>query len=430
MEITEGYPPFLMLNLSKEEWSYYLDNYYFGKVKPSRVVLHHTVVPRVSDWKGKDSMIGMQNYYRSLGWSASPHIYVAPDGIWLATPMSQVGVHAGTGNSGWWNGNWSYSIGVEMVGNYDNTLPSGTIWENTKHVLNTLSNKLNIPLSELLYFHREFSSKTCPGTMITKEWVISEINGSNEYKVDSMFEESWKESGGVWKEGILTPGYPVSNKEVGKDGLLQQRFERGTAVYVNGSTFWRLISETFPEYTDPIISPYVNILTNPVNSVESLQDKVVYYLEKNNPAYSRYYNNYDIGVIAKNYFDNSLEVGVNPEFMIADMMVNTANMSNFLCQRPYRNPVPLWVKIKFPSWEFSSMVHIGRILSYTTNKPDKVQKQYIEEYAKLLSEDAEMYNIKSPCERMECLSERMNPGNSTLLLNRWYKIYQNMIGGL
>jgi N-acetyl-anhydromuramyl-L-alanine amidase AmpD len=171
----KGSPPFINEVLSIDEWKQYVASYNFGKIPPSRVVLHHTWKPTVAQWRGLASMKGMQSFYRSKGWSAAPHLYVAPDGIWLATPMSEVGIHAGNGNSGTWDGKWSYSIGIEMVGNYDKQRPSGAVWEGTRAVIGELSKRLNIAPRKLIYFHRDFSSKSCPGWAVTKDWVFGEV---------------------------------------------------------------------------------------------------------------------------------------------------------------------------------------------------------------------------------------------------------------
>jgi hypothetical protein len=173
--VAKGSPPFINAVLSIDEWKEYVASYDFGSIPPSRVVLHHTWKPTVAQWRGLASMQGMQSFYRSKGWSSAPHIYVAPDGIWLATPMREVGIHAGSGNSGNWGGKWSYSIGLEMVGNYDKQRPSGAVWEGSKAVLGELSKRLNIAPRQLIYFHRDFSTKSCPGWAVTKDWVWGEV---------------------------------------------------------------------------------------------------------------------------------------------------------------------------------------------------------------------------------------------------------------
>ncbi len=110
------------------------------------------------------------------GWTAAPHIFVGPDAIWLFTPLKDVGIHAGTGNSGTSGGRFWYSIGIETVGDYDRARPSGPVWEHTKAVLGGLSRRLSIPPRQLFSFHRDYTNqKSCPGWAVTKEWVFGEI---------------------------------------------------------------------------------------------------------------------------------------------------------------------------------------------------------------------------------------------------------------
>jgi N-acetyl-anhydromuramyl-L-alanine amidase AmpD len=175
-DATTGMPPMIGKVLSIPAWLDYVANYNFGAVAPSRVVLHHTWKPTVAQWAGLRSMQGMQKYYAGKGWTAAPHMYVGPDGIWLFTPMSQVGIHAGTGNSGRSGGKFWYSIGIEMVGDYDKARPSGAIWEASKAVMGGLSKRLGIPPRQLISFHRDYTNqKSCPGWAITKDWVFGEV---------------------------------------------------------------------------------------------------------------------------------------------------------------------------------------------------------------------------------------------------------------
>ena len=92
---TTGTPPMIGRQLTIAQWLAYVAGYDFGPVAPSRLVLHHTFVPTVAQWSGLRSMQSMQRFYAGKGWTAAPHIYAAPDGIWLFTPMHDVGIHAG-----------------------------------------------------------------------------------------------------------------------------------------------------------------------------------------------------------------------------------------------------------------------------------------------------------------------------------------------
>ncbi|MBX0327012.1 N-acetylmuramoyl-L-alanine amidase [Oscillochloris sp. ZM17-4] len=171
---TEGAPPFINRKLSIAEWNSYVAGYDFGRLAPSRLVLHHTAVPTEAQWAGLSTMRGMQRFYAGKGWTSGPHIYTGPDGVWLATPMSQIGIHAGTGNgslaAGW------YSIGLEMVGSFDHVRPAGAVWEHAKAVMAGISRRLQIPPRQLISFHRDYTNqKSCPGWAVTKDWVWGEV---------------------------------------------------------------------------------------------------------------------------------------------------------------------------------------------------------------------------------------------------------------
>lgn len=161
--------------LTIPEWLEYVARYDFGPVAPDRLVMHHTWKPVADQWYGSRSIAGLKTFYEKKGWSAGPHIFVAPDGIWLFTPMSEIGVHAGAGNSGHVNGRLWYSIGMETVGDFDRERPSGVVWEEAKAVMGGLCRRLGIPTSKI-YFHRDFSTKTCPGSAVTKDWVHAEVD--------------------------------------------------------------------------------------------------------------------------------------------------------------------------------------------------------------------------------------------------------------
>jgi hypothetical protein len=179
-----GSPPMIGRCLSIPEWLAYVAAYPWGPIRPTRLVLHHTYRPDETTWRGLASMRGMQDFYASKGWRAAPHIYTAPDGTWLFFPMDKPGIHAGTGNCNieyqrpvWGQGKleW-YSIGVEMVGFFDQKRPGGAVWNNTLAVLGGLCAALDIPV-ERIDFHRDYTNeKTCPGAAVTKPWVRDEVS--------------------------------------------------------------------------------------------------------------------------------------------------------------------------------------------------------------------------------------------------------------
>ena len=176
-DVTTGTPPIIGKILSITEWLNYVAKYNFGTITPSRVILHHTWRPTVQEWAGLRSIQGLQRFYAAKGWTAAPHIFVGPDGIWLFYPMRDVGIHAGTGNSGYINGKFWYSIGCELVGDYDRARPSGAIWEGATAVLGGISKRVGIAPRQLISFHRDYTNlKSCCGWAVTKDWVFGEVD--------------------------------------------------------------------------------------------------------------------------------------------------------------------------------------------------------------------------------------------------------------
>lgn len=177
----------LAKKLTKKEFIDYVARKDFGSIPPTKIVLHHTWRPTLETWNGEKSIQGLKNYYEGLGWPVGPHIFVAPDGIWLFTDMSQVGIHAGAGNATWekegklyqgysYSGATlkDYSVGIEIVGDYDEKVWEGATLDNALGCISAVKNKLDIPISDIK-FHRDYSPKTCPGNAITREWFEKKI---------------------------------------------------------------------------------------------------------------------------------------------------------------------------------------------------------------------------------------------------------------
>lgn len=172
-----GSPPMIGRRMTVREWTHYVEGYDFGTIRPDKVVLHHTFKPTVESWNGLVTMKGMQTFYRGLGWTSAPHIYTAPDGIWLFTPMKDVGTHARWCNEtrNGLNRLVGYSIGVEMVGDYTHARPSDPVWEYTLTVLGELCERLSTRPRDLITFHRYCGKPACPGNGVPDEWVYSQV---------------------------------------------------------------------------------------------------------------------------------------------------------------------------------------------------------------------------------------------------------------
>jgi hypothetical protein len=249
---TQGTPPFINRALSVPEWLDYVATYDFGPVAPSRLVIHHTFVPTVAEWAGLRSMLGIQRYYASKGWAAGPHIFVGPDAIWLATPLRDVGIHAGVGNSGTENGRFWYSVGLEVVGAYDHARPSGAVWEHARAVMGGLARRLGTEPRRLISLHRDYTNqKSCPGWAVTKDWVFGEVEAwlasappppapppgpigqpapEVERLAEALLDESYKRRGEGYNADWAFHQYAVQNS-------LGFPIGRGARIHVDGAEY-------------------------------------------------------------------------------------------------------------------------------------------------------------------------------------------------
>jgi len=184
---------------TREEFEKYVRLYDFGPIKPNGIVLHHTWRPKKEDWNGKKSIDALKRFYEGKGWKAAPHLFIGEDGIWLFTPMKDVGIHAGSGNAtysklGRLEG---YTIGIEVVGDYDKEIWSGETKKNAFFVIHTLKKYLGLD-DEKITFHRDWMPKTCPGTSITKAWVYGELAKMEGTETVS----SWALDGWNWQKEL------------------------------------------------------------------------------------------------------------------------------------------------------------------------------------------------------------------------------------
>jgi len=176
----------------------------FGSIPPTSLVIHHTWRPTKAQWQGKKSIYGMKSYYENTKkWNAGPHLFIAEDGVWTFTDMYDVGIHAGVGNSTYkWGKLTGYSIGIEVVGDYDNEIWTGKTKKNALATIKILMDKLNLNYEDIR-FHRDFSTKSCPGHAIKKQWLIGELkamssDGKQTATVSNTEPSAWAKEAWAW----------------------------------------------------------------------------------------------------------------------------------------------------------------------------------------------------------------------------------------
>src|SRR4051812_28639705 len=161
--------PFLYLGtgLTAPAFATYVASYNFGRIPPSYVVLHHTAIPSTlvnrfpsgavwdADERGLSEaqiyqkrtrqLDNLRNFYRdTLGWDRGPHLFIDEKYIWLFTPMNAVGIHAKEGNSYTLGGKLHYSIGIEVVGYYEDKPWPAPVAANVRAALHAISTRLGI----------------------------------------------------------------------------------------------------------------------------------------------------------------------------------------------------------------------------------------------------------------------------------------------
>lgn len=129
-----------------------------------KLVFHHTSSP-LEKWQGSASIMHYYNLYRSRGWKTGPHIFIAPDGIWLFTPIKKQGTHAGKeGNVG--------SIGIEIAGRYFDGPPDDeTICKYTALVTDRLLQKFDLVPTDIRN-HTHFDNDNFCSPHLTQEWIF------------------------------------------------------------------------------------------------------------------------------------------------------------------------------------------------------------------------------------------------------------------
>lgn len=425
--------------LTTEEWLAYIDSFPLP-ASCTRLVLHHTYIPNQAQWQGITSMRGMQRYYAGLGWSAAPHIYVAPDGIWLFTPLDTVGVHAGKGNSGNTNGAFWYSIGLEMVGDFDKARPSGAVWEQTKAVIGSISRKTGIAPHKLVSFHRDYTNeKSCPGWAVTKDWVWDEIEAwlKTNFKAQTFYVVA--EQTAIYEAPNASAPIAWNGKALlGKGASFEAINQANGFVWrTDGIGFVELrqlsLNPPAPSVPEPpAIPPAVFTENDSIFGPPSASfDQVCNFILKRGSAYVPF----DVKVIVQHMFDIATPVGIDPVVAAAQSIHETSDQadedpelepfSSYWALRPRRNSSGIGVTgapglgVSFPSWKDSVEAQVGRLLRYflKDGQGTEAQKALMATALKWRDLDRRAWGS---CSTIKHLGAIHNPANTGLPREKWF----------
>lgn len=227
---------FIGRGLTAGEFTEYVQQYDFGALPPDFVVLHHTAIPSTLaapypagvKWDAGEAgldeaaikrqrhgrLVDIRRYYRAgLGWDRGPHLFVDDRWIWLFTPMFHPGIHAMWGNQFRdTEGRPHYSIGIEVVGYYEQTRWPPEVARLVGHAVAVLKRRLGTFDLRYLYpapeskpgrrvigidaggrsiwacahpdrlrwggisSHRDYNKPECPGAAITEAFYIKALD--------------------------------------------------------------------------------------------------------------------------------------------------------------------------------------------------------------------------------------------------------------
>jgi len=168
--------PMPFVQLTREEFADLLARFPFQRQIDS-VHMHHTWQPRQRDFRGVETIIGMWRFHTTptsrggRGFSdIAQHISIAPDGTiwtgrdWNRPPASAVGF------------NGKSSVGpfmFEIIGNFDQGQErlEGAQLETVLDVIALVQQNFGLA-TETLRFHRQMSTKSCPGSSVDRGLIM------------------------------------------------------------------------------------------------------------------------------------------------------------------------------------------------------------------------------------------------------------------
>ena len=163
------------------------------------IVLHHTYAPTTC--KGISTIKSIRNYHISIGFSdiaanfyssdepnilgytardlhRSNYAHAHVDKIWR--DVSPELVKRFNYDNMYCN---KYFFGLETIGNFDIQEPTTSMsMYHSILIMAAVCKKYNLNPDRDIIFHREVAYKSCPGSKVTKKWIIEEVNKEMDIK--------------------------------------------------------------------------------------------------------------------------------------------------------------------------------------------------------------------------------------------------------
>lgn len=374
--------------LSADEFTDYVRSYAFGSIPPDFVVLHHTGVPGTTAahspkgwrWDAGDTANQEQTYNSRLGncgklksdyqnnngWDRGPHLFIDDHYIWLFSPMNNDGIHAKCGNYTYDSKrNFHYSIGIEVVGYYENVRWPEPVARLVGHAVavlrrqlktfelrysyadgmqpgHTVSNGLDVCAHPErvrwggISSHRDYNKPWCPGSAITESYYIQVLQAAQ---------------GRLEQAANPAPQPPPPEPQ--------------PSTFISTSVATPVVAP--PEDVSDVQAPTTIGTSMPIAGPASGEmDRAVRFIQSRLPADSEYTN--DVGIIMGYYWNLAPAVGVDPFLAAVQCIFETDSLRSQWAARPHRNPAGLGVHqeggLSFDTWEHAVMAHLGQLVAY------------------------------------------------------------------
>ncbi len=232
--------------------------------QPRATVLHHTWSPNAAQYRGRDTIVGIQSYHMGTRHfsTIAANAYACPDGTvvtgrelsygnWAHALVSRDDVEAEAravagGDAQWFN---SHAFGLETVANFDSESPAGVgpaahSYETALRVLTVVHRMFDIPASRL-FFHRDVANKSCPGLHLQRSAVRAELARrlAQSYDIEVVFGASVVDCDPQWVgDHITVLARPVLA------AIDEAKALSSPAVHANGRAFLRDLAAYVPAW--------------------------------------------------------------------------------------------------------------------------------------------------------------------------------------
>ena len=190
--------------ITTKELIAYMDAYKWRR-KPSEMHTHHTWRPEHSTFKGKNHlqlMQGMERSQKARGFTEiGQHLTLFPDGSWGLCRDFNLDPASITGRN-------QLGFATEIIGNFDigHDMLTGDQLESLLVMYSYMIHRfMRSNVKKAVVFHNQYAPKTCPGTGVSRAWLVGLVEGKLKGGDEEVEQIIVKIDGG--KQGTVVKGF-------------------------------------------------------------------------------------------------------------------------------------------------------------------------------------------------------------------------------